>query len=35
MTILHNGIKGTSQAYFKQIAERHSGLPIPDGNDEI
>lgn len=30
MSILHNEIKETSQAYFKQIAERHSGIPITE-----
>lgn len=30
MAILYNVLKETSQAYFKQIAERHSGVPLID-----
>lgn len=35
MVILYNGIKETSKAYFKQIAERHSGIPLSDEDNEI
>ena len=35
MVILHNAIKETSQAYFKQSAQRHSGLPIPNEEDSF
>ena len=35
MTALYRGINDTSQAYFKQIAERHSGVPISDEDDAV
>lgn len=33
LVALHQGIKETSQAYFKQIAERHSGIPISEDDE--